>query len=62
MSEEQFLELVRGNEERFRHLCRIYADRSAGKKDLYQEVLIQIWRAPPSRAAPPSTPGPTASL
>lgn len=48
MSEEQFLELVEENEERFRHLCRIYADRSAGEKDLYQEILIQIWRALPS--------------
>ncbi|MDZ7771159.1 MAG: sigma-70 family RNA polymerase sigma factor [Balneolaceae bacterium] len=48
MSEEQFLELVEENEERFHHLCRIYTDRSAEEKDLYQEMLIQVWRAFPS--------------
>lgn len=46
--EETFLKLVRDNEARLRKLCRVYAADAEGEKDLYQDILVQLWRALPS--------------
>lgn len=46
--EDRFLELVRENEARLRRICRIYARGEAEREDLYQDVLVQLWRALPS--------------
>jgi RNA polymerase sigma-70 factor (ECF subfamily) len=48
--EQRFLELVRTNEARLRRICRVYAHDPEGRKDLQQEILLQLWRSLPSFA------------
>jgi RNA polymerase sigma-70 factor, ECF subfamily len=46
--EQQFLTLIRSNEARLRRICRVYAFDAEARKDLQQEILLQIWRSLPS--------------
>lgn len=46
--EDDFLTLVRENEGRLRKICRVYADTETGRQDLYQDILVALWRALPS--------------
>lgn len=46
--EETFLELVRENDARLRRLCRLYASGAHAEEDLYQDILVQLWRSLPS--------------
>ena len=46
--EDDFLELVRENEGRLRKICRVYADGEAARQDLYQDILVALWRSLPS--------------
>jgi RNA polymerase sigma-70 factor (ECF subfamily) len=46
--EDDFLELVRENEGRLRKICRVYAETEAEQLDLYQDILVALWRALPS--------------
>jgi RNA polymerase sigma-70 factor (ECF subfamily) len=48
--EAKFLALVRENDGRLRHICRVYARDADARKDLYQEMMFQLWRALPSFA------------
>lgn len=48
ISEEKFTKIIRNNRGRLSHLCRVYCDREAEEDDLFQEILIQIWRSLPS--------------
>ena len=48
MSETQFLEQVRENQGIIYKLVGLYASDAEEKKDLYQEVLLQAWKAWPS--------------
>ena len=47
MSETQFLEQVRENQGLIYKLVGLYASDGEEKKDLYQEVLLQAWKAWP---------------
>jgi RNA polymerase sigma-70 factor, ECF subfamily len=46
--EGEFVELVRENEGRLRKICRVYAWGREAQEDLYQDILMQLWRALPS--------------
>jgi RNA polymerase sigma-70 factor (ECF subfamily) len=46
--ENDFLQLVHKHEGRLRKICRVYADTAADQRDLYQDVLVALWRALPS--------------
>ena len=48
--EQKFLALVRENDGRLRHICRVYARDVEARKDLYQEMMFQLWRSLPSFA------------
>lgn len=48
VTEEQFIKLIRQNEVRLRNLCRIYAPRDGEAKDIYQDIVIRVWRSLPS--------------
>ena len=48
--EEKFLALVRENDGRLRHICRVYARDAEARQDLYQEMMFQLWRSLPSFA------------
>ena len=43
--EVQFLTLVRDNEARLRRICRVYERDLDARKDLYQEIMFQLWRS-----------------
>jgi len=46
--EQGFLALVNQNRPRILKVCRVYAWNREDQDDLYQEVLLQIWRSLPS--------------
>ena len=48
--EQSFLALVRQNDVRLRRICRVYGRESDAQEDLYQEILLQLWRSLPSFA------------
>lgn len=43
--ESDFLQLVQANEARIRKICRVYADGAEAERDLYQDVLVELWRS-----------------
>ena len=46
--EQEFLALVRDNDARLRRICRVYARDPDARKDLYQEIMFQLWRSLPT--------------
>jgi RNA polymerase sigma-70 factor (ECF subfamily) len=36
---------VRSNDARLRRICRVYARDPEARKDLYQEIMFQLWRS-----------------
>lgn len=46
-TEQDFVKIIKENDDRLKHLSRVYADRKDEAKDLYQDILIQIWRSLP---------------
>lgn len=48
MSESQFLEAVKNSQGIIYKLVGLYANDAEERKDLYQEVLLQAWKAWPS--------------
>lgn len=48
INEEQFAELIDQERDRLLHLCRVYTDRREDEKDLFQEIIIQVWHSLPS--------------
>ncbi|HEY5060641.1 MAG TPA: sigma-70 family RNA polymerase sigma factor [Gemmatimonadaceae bacterium] len=46
--EDTFMTLVRDNDVRLQRICQVYAADAEAQKDLYQEILMQLWRALPS--------------
>jgi len=43
--ETDFVQLVRANEGRLRKICRVYTDNPEAQRDLYQDILVALWRA-----------------
>ena len=43
--EEKFNQLVEENSERIRRICRYYNSNPEDQKDMYQEVLVNIWKS-----------------
>jgi RNA polymerase sigma-70 factor (ECF subfamily) len=46
--EDTFLTLVREHEGRLRKICRVYGDTEADRRDLYQDILVELWRSLPT--------------
>jgi RNA polymerase sigma-70 factor (ECF subfamily) len=42
--DRQYKEIIEGNQGRIRSVCRYYAGTSQDSEDLYQEILINVWR------------------
>ncbi|MFO7616139.1 MAG: sigma-70 family RNA polymerase sigma factor [Bacteroidales bacterium] len=42
--ERQYKQIIEENQGRIRSVCRHYAGRSGDSDDLYQEILINIWK------------------
>lgn len=47
-TEKQFENHIRQNELLIWKVCRIYAYTQADRKDLFQEIVIQLWKAYPN--------------
>ena len=43
--EEKFNVIVSENSERIRRICRYYNSNAEDQKDMYQEVLVNIWKS-----------------
>lgn len=43
--EEQFRKIISGNKEKIVHICRYYAPTPDDQMDIYQEILMNIWRS-----------------
>ena len=43
--EQKFKQLVEENRERIKRICRYYAPAPEDQKDMYQEILINIWKS-----------------
>ena len=43
--EEKFNTIVSENGERIRNICRYYNSNAEDQKDMYQEVLVNIWKS-----------------
>nr|WP_320022149.1 RNA polymerase sigma factor [uncultured Draconibacterium sp.] len=43
--EEKFNTIVSDNSERIRNICRYYNSNAEDQKDMYQEVLVNIWKS-----------------
>ncbi len=46
-AEQAFLDRIRTNEGILRKVVSLYADQRADREDLYQEIVLQAWRAFP---------------
>lgn len=46
-SESSFTELIERNRPRLARLCRVYAHNEDDRKDLFQEIVYQLWKALP---------------
>lgn len=44
-SEERFVKLVTASQSIIHKVCRMYCDDEEHRKDLFQEILIQLWRS-----------------
>lgn len=43
--EEKFNAIISENSERIRNICRYYNSNAEDQKDMYQEVLVNIWKS-----------------
>ena len=46
--ENTFLKALEQNQQKLLRVCSVYAENTDDKKDLFQEVLINIWKSMPS--------------
>jgi RNA polymerase sigma-70 factor (ECF subfamily) len=44
-AEQDFLQLVNQNQGIIRKVCHLYGRNDADKDDLYQEIIIQLWKS-----------------
>ena len=45
MKEQKFNQIVTENSERIKRICRYYNDNIQDHQDMYQEILINIWKS-----------------
>ncbi len=45
---EQFLKQIQLHEKQIYKICHFYADNEADRQDLYQEILLQLWKSYPN--------------
>lgn len=44
-AEQEFLQLINQNQGIVRKVCHLYGHNDTDKEDLYQEIVIQLWKA-----------------
>ncbi|MBN2262304.1 MAG: RNA polymerase sigma factor [Prolixibacteraceae bacterium] len=43
--EEQFKQIIDENSDRIMHICRYYNPNTEDQKDMYQEILVNVWKS-----------------
>ena len=46
--QQEFLRLLNEHQGMIRKVCNVYASRPADREDLFQEIIVQLWKAYPS--------------
>tara|TARA_R110002126_G_scaffold19675_6_gene73892 strand:+ start:1736 stop:1900 length:165 start_codon:yes stop_codon:yes gene_type:complete len=46
--QQEFLEELESNKDKLFRICLTYAQNSTDAEDLFQEVVLQIWRSLPN--------------
>lgn len=44
-SQPEFLGLIKANQGIIHKICRLYAGQTSDQEDLYQEVIVQLWKS-----------------
>ena len=47
MTQEEFVRQVQANQGILRKICRLYGETQPDREDLFQEIVVQLWRALP---------------
>jgi RNA polymerase sigma factor (sigma-70 family) len=47
MSEQEFVQYIQAHQRIIHKICHVYAADAADREDLFQEILMQAWRAAP---------------
>ncbi len=47
-SEKEFIELIEANQGIIHKVCGMYCQDANDKKDLFQEIVLQLWKAYPT--------------
>jgi RNA polymerase sigma-70 factor (ECF subfamily) len=47
-TEKEFIRLVNESQGIIHKVCRIYCDNDAHRKDLFQEIVLQLWKSYPT--------------
>jgi len=47
MTQEEFVRQVQANQGIIRKICRIYGQTQPDREDLFQEIVVQLWKAVP---------------
>ena len=45
---QRFIDLIEQNQGLIQKVCRLYCNSSEDRRDLFQEILLQLWRSYPS--------------
>ena len=48
MTQEEFVRQVQANEGIIHKICRLYSETQPDREDLFQEIVVQLWKALPS--------------
>lgn len=46
--EQKFIELIQNNQGIIHKICRLYCEEEEDRRDLFQEITLQLWRSFPS--------------
>src|SRR5688572_14988686 len=47
MTQEEFVRQVEANEGIIQKICRLYGHTQPDREDLFQEIIVQLWKAVP---------------
>jgi len=47
MTQEEFVRQVQANQGILQKICRLYGQTAPDREDLFQEIVVQLWRALP---------------
>jgi RNA polymerase sigma-70 factor (ECF subfamily) len=46
MTQEEFVRQIQANEGIIQKICRLYGHTRPDREDLFQEIIVQLWKSP----------------